>query len=124
MNKEIRAIIIGVFSALAAFGVLQWMGSNVAFQMGGSNNKIDQKIEPRNQSPSTEIHSSRSASKDTARESSPSNAQIEQHLKKIEEQLKSQKTEVIVKVESSCKCDAETNTDSEDEDEIEDPAGE
>ena len=49
--KEIVAILVTLLSGLAAAGAWQLTGGNVAIQIGGSQNKIEQKVEVRNQLP-------------------------------------------------------------------------
>ena len=42
--KFLRLIILSVVSALAALLAAQWVAGNIAIQVGGSNNKIEQEI--------------------------------------------------------------------------------
>jgi hypothetical protein len=44
-SRFIKILITSFFAALAAFGTAQWIGGNVAIQIGGSNNKIEQKLD-------------------------------------------------------------------------------
>jgi hypothetical protein len=44
-SKFTRAIILGCFSLLAALVAAQWIGGNISIQIGGSNNKVEQKID-------------------------------------------------------------------------------
>lgn len=47
MSKSvIRALVVGMLSILAALLTSQLFASNVAIQIGGSDNKIEQKIDP------------------------------------------------------------------------------
>jgi hypothetical protein len=43
-GKFLRLIILSVFSALATLFAAQWVAGNIAIQVGGSNNKIEQGI--------------------------------------------------------------------------------
>ena len=43
-SKFFRVLILGVFSALAALITAQWVTGNIAVQVGGSGNKIEQEI--------------------------------------------------------------------------------
>jgi hypothetical protein len=43
--KNVRAIVTIILSALAAFGAWQILASNISIQIGGSNNKVEQKID-------------------------------------------------------------------------------
>jgi hypothetical protein len=45
-NSLIRALVIGLLSVVAALLTSQMFASNVAIQIGGSDNKIEQKIDP------------------------------------------------------------------------------
>lgn len=44
-SRLISAIVMGLFSVLAALIGAQLLGGNVALQVGGSGNKIEQKVE-------------------------------------------------------------------------------
>jgi hypothetical protein len=44
--KSIIALIVGIFTLLAGLTIWQWSGSNIAIQVGGSGNTIEQKLEP------------------------------------------------------------------------------
>jgi hypothetical protein len=49
-TKEIITLIIAVISSLAvATGIWQLTGGNVAIQIGGTQNKIEQKVETHSQ---------------------------------------------------------------------------
>jgi hypothetical protein len=47
MSKSlVRVLIMGLLSLMAALVTSQWIAGNVAVQIGGSGNKIEQKIAP------------------------------------------------------------------------------
>jgi len=45
-TKNILALIAGIAGVLTGLTVWQWAGGNIAVQIGGSQNKIEQKAEP------------------------------------------------------------------------------
>jgi uncharacterized membrane protein YjgN (DUF898 family) len=50
MSKSlIRVLVLGLFSIIAALITAQWVAGNVAVQIGGSGNKIEQKVEYNNE---------------------------------------------------------------------------
>jgi hypothetical protein len=44
--RGVLALVLGVLTLLIGLSVWQWSGSNIAIQIGGSQNTIDQKTEP------------------------------------------------------------------------------
>jgi hypothetical protein len=46
-SKAVRLLVYAAFSALAALGATWWFGANIAVQVGGTNNKIEQNFDPK-----------------------------------------------------------------------------
>lgn len=120
MKKDIRAVVIGLCTALAAFGVLEWKNTIIPIQIGGSQNT--QIITTPNAPPAIEVSTSRPIPPVTEREAAPPNTQIEQPTKTTAQRLNRQTPTVEEEEESDCYCDEE-DTGSEEADEVEDPAG-
>jgi hypothetical protein len=51
-SKDARILVFGILSLATALAIWQWSGSNIAIQVGGSQNKIEQKMDARFESPS------------------------------------------------------------------------
>lgn len=43
--KTVIALIVGILTLLAGLTIWQWSGGNIAIQVGGTQNKIEQKTE-------------------------------------------------------------------------------
>lgn len=43
--KTLVMLVVGVFSLLAGLTIWQWSGGNIAIQVGGTQNNIEQKTE-------------------------------------------------------------------------------
>lgn len=44
--KSIITLIVAIFTVLAGLTIWQWVGGNVAIQIGGEGNKIEQHLAP------------------------------------------------------------------------------
>jgi hypothetical protein len=117
MKKYVKAVIVGVFSALATIGVVQWKSIVVALQFGSGKIEI---VTHHHYPPPTEVPSSKPTPPVNGDEA-PSSTQIEQEPKLIGKQLTRHRPTMEEEEDSDGYYIEEDDTESEEGEVCEDP---